>query len=175
MFRFLAKNYSYLLLLITIVFCVIGIRIVFADISADIPPPKGNYNDETRCVEPVEEMRKNHFEFLLDHRDKTVVQGIRTKQYSLNGCIDCHITANADGNYARYSDDTHFCAGCHQFAAVNIDCFQCHADRPEEAIRKALNPNTSVQNSSTPYPPNYKLSKKQTLQEYLSLSDSNSH
>ena len=103
-----------------------------------VPPPKGNYNDETLCVEPVEIMRRRHFDFILDHRDRTVIQGIRTKQYSLIGCIDCHVTPDEQGKYARYSENTHFCASCHQFAAVTIDCFQCHADRPEEAIRKAI-------------------------------------
>lgn len=106
----------------------------------NIPPPKGNYDEDTLCVEPVEIMRRQHFEYILDHRDLTVIEGIRTKKHSLIGCIDCHITPNAEGVYARYSEETHFCASCHQFAAVRIDCFQCHADRPAEAIRKALKP-----------------------------------
>ncbi len=133
------KRYSsYLLLLITLVFCGVGLRMVYAGNPEDIPPPKGKYSEETICVEPVEVMRRQHFDFILDHRDRTVIEGIRTTQYSLNSCIDCHITPNEQGEYARYSEDTHFCASCHQFAAVNIDCFQCHSDRPEEAIRKAL-------------------------------------
>ena len=111
---------------------------VLADSPPDIPPPKGKYNEDTVCVEPVEVMRRQHFEYILDHRDQTVIEGIRTKKYSLTGCIDCHITPNAQGQYARYSQETHFCASCHQFAAVTIDCFQCHADRPEEAIRAVL-------------------------------------
>ena len=141
---FFKKYFVYLLLVITIVFCVIGISIVFANEPSDIPPPKKNYNEETLCVEPVEIMRKQHFEFVLEHRDDAVIDGIRTKKHSLTECIECHITANAQGEYARYSQDTHFCASCHQFAAVTIDCFQCHADRPEEAIRKAMNPNRTV-------------------------------
>ena len=145
--KFWAKYYSYLLLVVTLVFCAIGIRMVFATSPEDIPPPKENYNDVTLCVEPVEIMRKKHFDFILDHRDKTVVEGIRTKQYSLTGCIDCHITPNTKGEYARYSEETHFCASCHQFTAVNIDCFQCHADRPEEAIHKAMSTNTSLINT----------------------------
>ncbi len=126
----------------------------------DIPPPKGNYDEESLCVEPVEEMRRQHFEYILDHRDKTVVEGIRTKQYSLIGCIDCHITPNEQGVYARYSQETHFCASCHQFAAVRIDCFQCHADRPAEAIQKAQESDTSVQRPV------------QELRETLELSNS---
>ena len=113
----------------------------------DIPPPKGKYDKDTICVEPVEIMRRQHFEYILDHRDKTVIEGIRTKQYSLIGCIDCHITPNAQGEYARYSQETHFCASCHQFAAVAIDCFQCHADRPAEAMRKTLKPDLRARRS----------------------------
>ena len=158
----LVKYLSYLLLVITLAFCAIGISIVFADGPADIPAPKQKYNEETLCVEPVEVMRKQHFEFVLEHRDKTVIDGIRTKKHSLNECINCHITANAQGEFARYSDETHFCASCHQFAAVNIDCFQCHADRPEEAIRKAMNPNQTVDHES------------QKINNYLELSNSES-
>ncbi|MCY4421372.1 MAG: hypothetical protein OXC42_09050 [Gammaproteobacteria bacterium] len=133
---------------------------VLAGDPQDIPPPKENYDEETLCVEPVEDMRRQHFEYILDHRDKTVVEGIRTKQYSLIGCIDCHITPNEEGVYARYSQETHFCASCHQFAAVRIDCFQCHADRPAEAIQKAQESDTSVQRPV------------QELRETLELSNS---
>ena len=142
--EFLANNYVYFILLAVVVCCIVGINIVFADSLADVPPPKQKYSEETVCVEPVEVMRKKHFDFVLDHRDKTVIDGIRTKKHSLIECIECHITANAQGDYARYSQETHFCASCHQYAAVTIDCFQCHADRPEEAIRKAMNPNQTV-------------------------------
>ena len=121
---------------------------VLGEVAGDpgnIPPPKENYDEETLCVEPVEIMRREHFEYILDHRDRTVIEGIRTKKHSLIGCIDCHITPNAEGAYARYSQETHFCASCHQFTAVKIDCFQCHADRPEEAIRKTQKPDQRVQ------------------------------
>ncbi len=136
---------------------------VFADSAEDVPPPKSKYNEETICVEPVDIMRKEHFEFLLGHRDETVVHGIRTTQYSLNNCIDCHITPNIEGEYARYSDETHFCASCHQFAAVNIDCFQCHADRPEEAIRNSLSPNQTVDAQS------------KNIHQYLELSEKDTY
>jgi len=136
---FLKKYIAYILLVITLAACAVGITIAYADNSNNIPPPKQKYNEETVCVEPVDVMRKQHFEYVLDHRDKTVIEGVRTKKYSLNECIECHITPNAQGEYARYSQNTHFCASCHEYAAVNIDCFQCHSDRPEEAIRKAMN------------------------------------
>ena len=110
---------------------------VAATVSADgskVPPPKGE-----QCVEDVEWMSSNHFETVLHQRDETVIHGIRTTKHSLKNCIDCHITPNANGSYARYSNsEEHFCASCHEYAAVSIDCFQCHADRPESAIRNAI-------------------------------------
>ena len=102
--------------------------------GSKVPPPKGE-----QCVEDTEWMRSNHFETVLHQRDETVIHGIRTTKHSLKNCIDCHITPNANGEYARYSNsEEHFCASCHVYAAVSIDCFQCHADRPESAIREAL-------------------------------------
>ena len=101
--------------------------------NSKVPPPKGDH-----CVEDEDWMRANHFETVLHQRDKTVLEGIRTKNHSLKNCIECHITPNANGEYARYSNsEEHFCANCHSYAAVSIDCFDCHADRPEVAIRQS--------------------------------------
>ena len=84
----------------------------------------------TQCVEPTDIMRRDHMKFLLHQRDATVIDGIRTKQYSLTGCIDCHNPDPPDGRAVHYENPEHFCAGCHLFTAVKIDCFGCHADRP---------------------------------------------
>ncbi len=102
--------------------------------GSKVPPPNG-----AQCVEDSVWMRTHHFETVLHQRDETVLRGIRTEKHSLKNCIDCHITANEDGEYARYSNsEEHFCASCHTFAAVSVDCFQCHADRPESAVREAI-------------------------------------
>ena len=102
--------------------------------GSNVPPAKG-----AQCVEDPVWMRTHHFETVLHQRDETVLHGIRTKKHSLKNCIDCHITPNENGEYARYSNsEEHFCASCHNFAAVSVDCFQCHADRPESAVREAI-------------------------------------
>lgn len=102
--------------------------------GSKVPPPRGD-----QCVEDSQWMRSHHFETVLHQRDETVLRGIRTKKHSLKNCIDCHITPNAQGQYARYANsEEHFCASCHSYAAVSIDCFQCHADRPEQAVREAI-------------------------------------
>lgn len=82
------------------------------------------------CVEPVDVMRKRHFEFILHQRDETMHRGIRTEQHSLKECIDCHVVKKDDGQPVTYESEEHFCKSCHSYAAVKIDCFQCHASTP---------------------------------------------
>lgn len=104
--------------------------------GCDAGPPETNLatakEKAEQCVEPTEDMRRNHMVYLNEHRDETVIAGIRTKKHSLNECINCHVSATkADGEALHYPDQEHFCASCHTYAGVKIDCFQCHADRPQ--------------------------------------------
>jgi len=94
----------------------------------DIPAAQDRFSETQGCVEPTEDMRKNHMEYILHQRDETVHEGIRDKQHSLNECINCHVSDAPDAPHV--SSEKHFCNSCHTFAAVSIDCFQCHADRP---------------------------------------------
>ncbi len=98
-----------------------------------VPTPKGE-----KCVEPTADMRANHMEYLLHKRDKTMHEGIRTKQHSLVECIQCHVTPGEDGKVARITNEKHFCASCHRSASVTLDCFECHADRPAEYFSSEL-------------------------------------
>ncbi len=94
-----------------------------------IPPAAGD-----KCVRPTDEMRVNHMKYILHQRDLTMHKGIRTEQFSLKKCINCHVTPKADGSYPSVKTKEHFCAACHQYAAVRIDCFECHVDKPESAF-----------------------------------------
>jgi hypothetical protein len=85
-----------------------------------------------RCVEDTAFMRRNHMELLKHHRDETVHLGIRTRKYSLKGCIDCHASKET-GSVAAAKDD--FCVSCHAYAAVKIDCFDCHSTKPQGAAQ----------------------------------------
>ena len=93
-----------------------------------IPEAQRRFSEEQGCVEPTAVMRSNHMEFILDQRDATMHEGIRTTQYSLNECINCHVSDAPDA--PRADSEKHFCNSCHTYASVSIDCFQCHADRP---------------------------------------------
>jgi hypothetical protein len=91
-------------------------------------PPRGRGE---KCVADTTWMRRNHMTALMHHRDETVHEGIRTKRFDLTGCIDCHAVKGADGKPVTFASPKHFCRICHDYAAVQIDCFECHASRPE--------------------------------------------
>ncbi len=101
----------------------------FSEESALVPhPPKGRGE---HCVEPTDFMRRNHMSMMMHQRDETVHEGVRGKPFSLAGCMECHVVKGTDGQPVTYSDSRHFCRSCHDFAAVSIDCFQCHSSRPD--------------------------------------------
>ena len=104
--------------------------------NVTIPEPARPANADA-CVEPVEIMRREHMNFLLHQRDETVLDGERDSKYSLVGCMDCHNPAESAQTAIRYPDPQHFCAGCHLYASVQIDCFECHADRGLSEVQQS--------------------------------------
>ncbi|HSH30642.1 MAG TPA: hypothetical protein VK971_12090 [Thiohalobacter sp.] len=96
----------------------------------DIPQANARYSETQGCVEPTEEMRKNHMEYILHQRDETLRQGVRGSKYSLAECINCHVPKQESGKVVRSDSKEHFCSSCHSYAAVKIDCFSCHRDTP---------------------------------------------
>jgi predicted CXXCH cytochrome family protein len=87
----------------------------------------------TQCVEPPETMRRRHMEFLKHQRDDTVHGGIRGAKHSLKGCIDCHASPRT-ASVAKA--ETNFCVSCHSYAAVKIDCFECHTSQSPRLARQ---------------------------------------
>ena len=83
-----------------------------------------------QCVEETSFMRKNHMELLLHQRDETMHKGIRTKKHSLKECFSCHVVKDANNKPVTIKSPKHFCRECHDYAAVKIDCFQCHSSVP---------------------------------------------
>lgn len=82
------------------------------------------------CVEPTDIMRRNHMELIQHQRDATVHGGIRATKHSLAGCIDCHVGPGLDGQAVAANAPNQFCSACHAFAAVRVNCFDCHASVP---------------------------------------------
>lgn len=85
----------------------------------------------TQCVAPVDVMRREHMNFLKHQRDETVKDGIRGAKYSLRQCIDCHAVPDPQAGGKRTVRT--FCNECHQYAAVRVDCFECHTNKAETA------------------------------------------
>lgn len=84
------------------------------------------------CVEPEDVIRTKHMDFLMHQRDETMIEGIRETKHSLKECINCHVAeTKQDGSPLHYGDEEHFCTTCHAAVGQKIDCFQCHADRPQ--------------------------------------------
>jgi hypothetical protein len=84
-----------------------------------------------KCVRDESVMRHQHFEFLLHHRDQTVRKGVRTTDFSLKNCVNCH----ADPKTNSVLGEKGFCQECHTYAAVSIDCFSCHTDKAEPGVK----------------------------------------
>ena len=111
-----------------------------------VPDPSAEFSDTQECVQPEDEMKRNHMNYILHQRDETVHEGVRTRQYALEECINCHASKDEKGEYIRVEDNRHFCAACHTYTATKIDCFQCHADVP---VRASSMP--KLQSSNAPH------------------------
>jgi len=81
------------------------------------------------CVKPLDYMRTSHMKLLLDWRDevlregkreKIVVDGVEYEKSLMNGCLNCH------------KSEKMFCNQCHQYAAVDPYCWDCHI-KPKES------------------------------------------
>ena len=81
-----------------------------------------------QCVADTSEMRRNHMDYLKQHRIEALRHGVRTKQYSLKECLECHVPAKGTETSAESGQ---FCENCHVYVGVKLDCFECHATQPE--------------------------------------------
>lgn len=86
----------------------------------------------TTCVEDPDIMRRTHMDLLKHQRDDTLRMGVRGTQYQLQECLTCHAVQDAKGAYVTHESSEHFCVTCHEYAAVQPDCWQCHASVPEQ-------------------------------------------
>ena len=83
------------------------------------------------CVRDPALMRRIHPDLLRHERNDTVRLGIRDRKTDLQSCVNCHANAK-DGSVL--GSNTHFCQGCHAYAAVKLTCFECHSSRAQGAV-----------------------------------------
>lgn len=115
--------------------CLLGLGISQA-IMAQTTTQSSMPSAEKSCVESTPLMRRNHMDYLLHQRDETLRRGIRSGKYSLMGCIDCHARRDKQGRMIPVNAPGAFCQGCHAYAAVSLDCFQCHVTTPRGLSRE---------------------------------------
>ena len=113
---------------------IVGLILILFLISpsvAQVPKPSIPTTAKAEhCVESTAYMRRNHMELLMHQRDETMHKGIRTPKYSLQGCLNCHAVYDQHNQPVDISSKKHFCNSCHSYAAVKIDCFECHNSKP---------------------------------------------
>ena len=137
-----------------------------------IPDPATPANEQ-QCVEPTDVMRRDHMKYLMHQRDETVLNGIRTKKYSLTGCINCHAQADKNGEIVRADDPGYFCTECHTYTAVKIDCFECHSDRAAEVTSRLESGSLDYSAIYSNLPANEQLHSRlhQTLLQQVEMSE----
>lgn len=92
--------------------------------------------DLDACVAPTDFMRRAHFELIEHQRHITVHQGVRDTDNSLAGCVSCHVAKDPHDQYLPIdganpaTGEKQFCAGCHEYSGVQLDCFSCHTNVP---------------------------------------------
>jgi hypothetical protein len=86
------------------------------------------------CVAPTGQMRRDHMTMLLHQRDGTLRQGLRELRFSLKNCIDCHASRETGSVLGKDG----FCSSCHAYAAVSMDCFECHTPLRQSRAGGAL-------------------------------------
>lgn len=107
------------------VMALVAIPSMKAVAGVDLPQLEHGKGD--KCVEDEDYMRRHHPDLLKHHRNDTLRKGIRTTKYSLKKCVECHASEKT-GSVASSKQD--FCVACHSYAAVKLDCWDCHATKP---------------------------------------------
>lgn len=104
-------------------FAVAGLAVAADKQPARVVVPLVEIEKAGLCVAPTGEMRRDHMKMLLHQRDLTVHQGLRDPRFSLKNCVDCHASQKTGSVLGKDG----FCSGCHSYASVSIDCFDCHS------------------------------------------------
>ena len=99
----------------------------------DVPKAVGAVHPEGSAF-----MRINHMRLLRHDRDETMHLGNREIKYSLKECVSCHAVMGPDALPISVQEEGHFCRNCHEYAAVKVDCFQCHNSKPDEGFTALL-------------------------------------
>jgi hypothetical protein len=103
--------------------------------AGPLPKPELPPGGEKLCVAPASEMRDNHMQLLNEWRDDVLrnsdrvsvtVAGKEYRKGLQTACMQCH------------SNKEKFCDSCHEYAAVQPTCWDCHLTPVEAAKKETL-------------------------------------
>lgn len=101
--------------------------------AGPMPKPELPPGGEKECVAPAAVMRDTHMQLLNEWRDDVTrnsdreVIVIAGKEYGKGlqlACMQCH------------SNKEKFCDSCHEYAAVQPTCWDCHISPTEAGLKK---------------------------------------
>lgn len=79
-----------------------------------------------QCVLPTSLMRTSHMDLLMDWREKVVRSGVRT--YHAAGGREYRMSLSKTCLGECHSSKAEFCDRCHDYAAMQPYCWDCHVD-----------------------------------------------
>ena len=101
--------------------------------AGPMPKPELPPGGEKECVAPAAVMRDTHMQLLNEWRDDVTRNSNREvivvagKEYGKGlqlACMQCH------------SNKEKFCDSCHEYAAVQPTCWNCHISPTEAGLKK---------------------------------------
>ena len=98
-------------------------------VGKGVPMPVIARGQGDSCVDDPEFLRRYHMTVLQRQHDESQLTGMPGEKYSLKECVACHAVKGSDGRIVTADSPEHFCRSCHDYAAVKIDCFECHRSR----------------------------------------------
>ncbi len=106
--------------------------------SGRVPVPALPDAQGKECIEDAGTMRRQHMHILDRHKRDSVRQGIRHPERELQSCVDCHAVREpvTAGEPLTPRQRLAFCANCHSYAAVSLDCFQCHSSEVSAPVNQ---------------------------------------
>jgi len=116
--------------LLTVALAVAGFAAAEEKRARRVAVPVVKIENGEACVAPTAEMRRDHMNMLLRQRDRTLRQGIRETRFSLKNCVDCHASRETGSVLGKDG----FCSSCHTYAAVSMDCFECHTPLRQKQV-----------------------------------------
>ena len=114
---------------------VVNIGRAGGDPEVSLDTPQINAMPVKECIAPTDYMRESHMVLLNEWRDAVVRDGNYEYVSSSGQVYEMSLDETCLGCHSNQED---FCDKCHEYASVDLYCWDCHglvdADNPEATI-----------------------------------------